>query len=602
MSDTLNLALKISAIDVAGGVLRRFQGRIAGMGKDAQRLQRDYDDAISHIQRGLKGLAVADYGYHKLKPLVGDAADLQDSMLAIKGILQGSHPQAKLLADQMERVKNNSIEVAKHMQYGATQVNQVTEQLIQGGQPLSAVLGKRGSAYSVEALAELKNADPAGVAEQISNIGHAFQLSPKQYGVATNTIAKGLVTASGSLQDLFRDMQQVGSLAHMYGGTSLKDTVLAIKAAAPLGREAGSDLAQFLQQMAAPQSLTAYKEQRALGLNFYDKKGNFIGLHAGIEELKQHIYELPTQKARIAAMQAMFGTQGGKAAAQLIMPSKPGAKSYDEVVSSYKNQASLAQMIKVREEGLHMQMQELSSTTTTSLALAFTPALKPLTKIVHLTNELVGNLGTIADHHQDIAKGITYTAGAAVAGAGLYGISQLALGAGPGGRVIKSILKGTGKTATGIAEGKAVQAATGVAPVFVTNWPAGLGSNGVINSAKRDEKSAASIAERVAKDVSVGAIVGRTGTIGAGIWGLYEKLKGEIHEYHMSRAQLQQQVLNAPFGLGHGAHRIGRSPSEALSGTLKIELTNDGRIKLKSLQKDGLPDFDVDTGPSMVMP
>ena len=45
---------------------------------------------------------------------------------------------------------------------------------------------------------------------------------------------------------------------------------------------------------------------------------------------------------------------------------------------------------------------------------------------------------------------------------------------------IKNILGGLGKTGVGIAAGKAIEAATGVTPVFVTNMPAGgiLGAGG----------------------------------------------------------------------------------------------------------------------------
>ena len=42
-----------------------------------------------------------------------------------------------------------------------------------------------------------------------------------------------------------------------------------------------------------------------------------------------------------------------------------------------------------------------------------------------------------------------------------------------GGPALKKFLGKLGGTGVGIAEGKAIEAATGVTPVFVTNWPAG---------------------------------------------------------------------------------------------------------------------------------
>jgi hypothetical protein len=46
-----------------------------------------------------------------------------------------------------------------------------------------------------------------------------------------------------------------------------------------------------------------------------------------------------------------------------------------------------------------------------------------------------------------------------------------------GGKLASRILGRLGGTAAGIAEGKVVEAATGVAPVFVTNWPPGFGGD-----------------------------------------------------------------------------------------------------------------------------
>jgi hypothetical protein len=68
----------------------------------------------------------------------------------------------------------------------------------------------------------------------------------------------------------------------------------------------------------------------------------------------------------------------------------------------------------------------------------------------------------IADH-----KNITKAAGYTVAGVSVAALAALGYGKG------KEFLKGLGKTGVGIAEGKAIEAATGVTPVFVTNMPAG---------------------------------------------------------------------------------------------------------------------------------
>src|SRR6185312_11490696 len=198
MSDTLKLALRISAIDLFSGVLRRFRSEVAGTGAEAQALQNRYDQMINHTQAGLKSLAVGAYLYEKLKPAVDQAADLQESLLSVKGILHGAQPQAAKLADEMDRVRRNSIEVASHLKYSATAVTDVTRELIQGGVPLTAILERtdkrgrvvgHGAAYMTEVLAETKHMDPATTAVDIANLGHSFQLRPDQYGEAADIIA-----------------------------------------------------------------------------------------------------------------------------------------------------------------------------------------------------------------------------------------------------------------------------------------------------------------------------------------------------------------------------------------------------------------------------
>jgi hypothetical protein len=65
-------------------------------------------------------------------------------------------------------------------------------------------------------------------------------------------------------------------------------------------------------------------------------------------------------------------------------------------------------------------------------------------------------------------------------GYGAAGLSLAVLGGmayGKGRQFMKNM--NLGKTAAGIAEGKAVEAATGVTPVFVTNWPAGGAGGGI---------------------------------------------------------------------------------------------------------------------------
>jgi TP901 family phage tail tape measure protein len=611
MSDTLKLAMRISAVDLFSGVLRRFRSEIGGAGAQAKAMQRDYDAMIRHTSAGLKSLAVADYGYNKLKPAVAQAADLQESLLSVEGILQGAHPNAKLLADQMAKVRDNSIEVASHLKYSATAVTDVTRELYQGGVPLEAILEKfdskgklvrHGAAYMTEVLAETKKEDPATVAMDIANIGHSFQLRPDQYGDAADIIAKASVTSSGSLSQLFHNLDQVGSRAHMYGNMDLKSTAIALKALAPLGEEAGSDLGEFLSRITGG-SYRGRKWMQKSGFDFYDKKGNFIGLDESISLIQKRTEHM-TQEQRNKMLGLLFGQTGGKAVTQLIAPSMPGVKSYWEIKDSYSQQAGLEQQNDTWAKGFTAQVQKLSSTNDSTLATLFDPLLGDLTTAIKKTNELSGAIGNLATKHRGFADTVSYGSAAAVASAGAYGVYRLARAAGPGGRLFKGLLGRGAGVAAGIAEGKAVEAATGVVPVFVTNFPPSFGAASTVADAAVAAGTAAKVETTVAGGAGLAGWLSKfpkLGSLSSLMWVPHpdvdpdefgRKLQHDFKDDGRSWFQHWGDVF-------HG--RKGQNEQTEVGGTIKIQIDQDGRAKVKDV-KSANPRVPLDVGMMMMLP
>ncbi|MCP1375394.1 phage tail tape measure protein [Dyella lutea] len=654
MSDTLKLAMRISAVDLFSGVLRRFRSEIAGSGTAAKSVQRDYDNMIRHTSAGLKSLAVGSYIAAKLKPAIAAAAELQESSLALKGILAGAHPNAAKLADQMERANQNAISVAKHMQYSAKEVMDVQTQLYQGGLPLKAILGgDKGAAFAVEALAEIRHVDPAETAANIANVGHSFQLRPEEYGPATDLIARGSILASGGLTQLFHNLDQVGARAHMLGNMDLRSTVIALKALSPLGEEAGSDLGAALAVMTGG-SHRGQKWRKEWGLDFY-KGGKFIGLDASLDELKKKM-ATQTQEQRNAMLGEVFGQTGGKAITQLLAPSLPGVKSYDEIKASLDQQASLSQQVATREEGLLMNVAELSSTNKTTLATLFDPMLGKMTEAIKLANKLDGAIGDIASHHKGLANGVSITAGSAIGAAALYGGYRLARG----GLSLRAFLKGKAGLAAGIAEGKAVEAATGVQPVYVTNFPASL-SSGVPGAAG---KAAESAEKAAAKQVAAGGagatlrgLLAVAAPVAAGAGGIYvfkkiaedlpqqtmaaqddadyerwkkggryDALQPSDEKRHLSAVEVAARravEAQTPYGTWYGQHKqayhwwensrpiddwkkwvaqqAAQPATTQVGGSVEIKISQDGRARVGKVTSKN-PNVPLDVGSMMGVP
>ncbi len=141
-----------------------------------------------------------------------------------------------------------------------------------------------------------------------------------------------------------------------------------------------------------------------------------------------------------------------------------GEKSFEDIVQSMHDAQSLSDKLNESMKGLNRQIDSLGGTGKSTLAILFQPALEPLTAVIGKTNEWTAALGKAALENENVGKAVTYGTAAVGGGAIAYGVGKLFQGGLAGLRVMKG-LKGLGGAAAGIA--------TGVAPVFVTNWPGG---------------------------------------------------------------------------------------------------------------------------------
>lgn len=640
MSESLDVALRISAVGAFDGVLNRLHNRIRGLGGQARQTEADFKSMFGHIMKGVAGIAGAKYALDKtFLPGVKAAGELQASLIGVEQILQGAHPHAKKLADEMARVRRNSIDVASHMKYSATALTEVTRRLLQGGVPLNAILGPRGAAFSVEALAETRGYDPSQAALQVANIGHAFQLRPNQYGKAADLVYRASLTGSGTLEQLFHNLENVSSIAHMsnpnpkMGLSDLKATLVALKAIAPIGEQGGSDLAAVIQTMQGAR-IRGSKYMKRLGLSYYDKKGQFIGIDAAIERTKAAMAKLPTQQARLEAMGRIFQAGGSKAIEALIMPSMPGVKSYDEMKKAIDEQASLTQAMHTWEKGMNAQLSMLHTTNKTTLATLFNPALSPITHLVKQAGQWSGELGTYASKHPGLQKAATYGTAGLAGAAGLYGVIHLLGAARSGGRVFRSLFGKLGRTAGGIAEGKAIQATTGVQPVFVVNMPGGGAGAGAMGGGRGSALDALIAARRVRTARSFKTLLTSSASLSGGFKTAATKLGligaaaaagygigTEIYKHGIKGSKTEKGIYafwdweSSLLGIGRGAtlaaaHKradqiakqaLRRQAENRAKVDLHLHIDHDGKLRLHRMHSDNA-DVDASVGTAMGTP
>lgn len=599
MSDALNLALTITAVDLAGGVLRRLRERVIGTGAAADQVRKHFDEMEKSIRQGTKAIAVAGYMAKKLQPGVRAASDLQESMLDVKALLWDSSEGATRLAQKLAMVRSTATQVSANLPYSAKDLATIEANLLQGGVALDAIIGKRGAAFATAALAATGHMDPGAVSESMAKIGHAFQLQGKQYGGAADYISKLSSSSPAKLGELLYGLRQAGPAAHALN-IPLNKTAAALAAVSSIGLEAGSNLKQFFVGLTAG-TPDAQKALKYINVSFFDKKGQFVGIDESIKRLRAGLSKVHSQQKRMIILQKVFQTEGAQAAKLLL---QEGNKSYDDIKRKADAAAGLMRREKIWAEGLNASVSKLGGSTQSTLANLFNPMLGPLTEVVNKSNELVSNLGDLAQKHRGLAETVSGVGAAAVIGTGVYGIGKLLKGGVSGARLMRT-LRGT---ATGVAAGKALQAAAGVTPVYVVNMPSG-GFGGSLPESFGGKKLPGGIAQKVRKlsswDVLKKANMGEIKALGPGAMlrsAGYVGMAGaagyaagtEIYDHAIAGTTVGDKIgsgiahVLALFGDKTAKDAIAATErAQQLNGTIKIEVDNKtGQARVTQMNMD----------------
>jgi TP901 family phage tail tape measure protein len=488
MGDTLKLALQLTAVDMMSGVLDSMKKRIVGLGPAADEVGRHFEQMNRHLTAGLKAAAATRYAMDQIAKGITPAADLQEAMINVKTNLMESGKDAKVLNAELARVRATAVDLQKIAPFSAQDVVEIENTFLKAGVKLNDITSKRGAAFAATALATITKDAPATIAEGMVSIAAPFNLKGGNYGELADYLQRvdnasittvpdlieGAKYVSGKAAELkisWKEMLQAqGVLAQQglkgsMGGTALNDFISRLAMGSRIARKSVAEVNAEMQK------------QGRDPLEFWDKDGKLKSFPVIVANLRKSMEGL-TDRQREVAAQKIFGEQGGRAAAAL---SHGGEGSWESIGTSIEGAITLQQKMDEILKGFNAANKSLSGTAKTTVASIFTPMLDSLTLVENKLNTVVSGVGEFAESHKKITTGANVLLGGAAVGAAGYGVYHLLRAAMSGGKVlsgvggIKGLLKGGAGTALGIAEGKALQAATGVNPVFVTNWPSGLG-------------------------------------------------------------------------------------------------------------------------------
>jgi TP901 family phage tail tape measure protein len=488
MSTTLALLLQITASNGAAGVLTALKNSLVDVNRLSKEANQHFADMTRHLANAGKGFAGALYLKGKLEPGVTAAGNLEEAMLNVKGSIAQVGDNADDLAKKLQRVRDTGREVSKVMPFSATEVVQIQGALLKSGVDINAVTGAHGAAYAAAGLATISGVAPADVGDMLARIGMQNHFKPQDYASAADLLMKGEAASPGSLQELLYSLKQSGFSAAALG-VSFRDQVTMASALAPLGLESGTAINRYMLDSAG---LTKHQREAMVNLglgslapdgkfqNHMFKDGKYIGLEAENALVRSAFDRVKGgDQAKMQLAHAIWGQEGMRAALGVA-----GIGGQADLFGEMRKQMDLSLGMKermdIRMGGLNMSKLAASGTAQTALAQLFEPVLKTLAAAANRFNDLADGFAKWLANHPTANKALAYGGGALVAGGAAYGLVNLIKAASSGAAFVKSLAS----SASGIAQGMAVQAATGVTPVFVTNWQGtgvlGLPGNGEV--------------------------------------------------------------------------------------------------------------------------
>lgn len=289
--------------DVAG-----YMSGIARAGAATKDFAGQLDQAAKHgaLDQVADRAAVAGLG---LVGLAGTAVklsmDFEKSMSAVGAATHAS-------AGEIDQLREAALAAGKDTQYSATGAANAITELSKAGVATADVLnGGLKGALSLAAAGQL---DVGEAAETAASAMTQFKLKGKDIPHIADLLAAAAGKAQGTVHDMGMALNQAGLVAAQTG-LSIEDTTgtLAAFASAGLtGSDAGTSFKQMLLMLQAPSKSTK-KLMDELGISAYDAQGQFVGITALAQQLRDKLGKL-TPEMRANAMATIFGADATRAA------------------------------------------------------------------------------------------------------------------------------------------------------------------------------------------------------------------------------------------------------------------------------------------------
>lgn len=394
MSDyNLGTARGTIEIDYQGGpAVRRARDDLNDTGRQAQLASERTNKAGNQIAGA--GVVIAG----GLALAVKSAADFEARLSAVQAVSGAS-------ADDMEKLRNKSLQLGKDTSFSASESASAIEELVKAGVSVQDVMnGAADATVALAAAGEVSMPEAAAIA---SNAMNQFNLAAQDLPNVADKIAGAANASAIDVKDFGYALSQVGAVANL-AGVSFDDTATAIALmgnAGIKGSDAGTSLKSMFQRL-IPTTEKQSKLMEELGLitedganQFYDAQGNMKSM-SEVAGLLQNSLKGMSKEQKQATLTTLFGADAIRGAAILA---NNGSKGFDKMAESM-GKVKAADVAATRMDNLQGSIEQLKGSLETLMIQVGTPLLKVLRTMV---DGLTGVLNVVLSLPGPVLEAVT---------------------------------------------------------------------------------------------------------------------------------------------------------------------------------------------------
>lgn len=329
----------VKASDRTATVAQTRLGRLT----QSMQYQREAWDSAGNSLLGYGAALTFGMGYATKK-----FADFDRQMSAVKA---ATHENAA----NMGLLRAAAMQAGADTAYSATEAAQAIEEMAKAGVSTADIMGGGlSAALSLAAAGELE----VGQAAEIASMALTqFKLKGSDLEHVADLLSAGAGKAMGSVDDMAMALKQSGLIASQTGLT-IEETTGALSAFAAnglLGSDAGTSFKTMLQRL-NPTSKKAAETMADLGLNFYNAKGEFVGIVETAGQL-QRAFEGLTDQEIAEHMTTLFGSDAVRAASVLYAE---GADGIQDWINKVNDSGYAAETAKLRMDNLSGDIEKMT--------------------------------------------------------------------------------------------------------------------------------------------------------------------------------------------------------------------------------------------------